>query len=67
MKSTPFHVIAGVQYEIEDTQNQPLKIAQWFHRYYSHIETDSDVQKKIIAASSKDGFYETPERIYVVS
>lgn len=67
MKSTPFHVIAGVQYEMEDTQNQSLKIAQWFHRYYSHVETDKEVQKKVIGGSAKEGYYETPERIYVVS
>ena len=67
MKSTPFHIIAGVQYEMEETSNQPLKIAQWFHHYYSHVETDAELQKKVIAESVKEGFYETPERIYVVS
>ncbi len=61
-----FHVIAGVEYEIENVTDQPTRIAQWFHRHYAHTETRPKVEKEIKTLAKKNGYYEVDDRIYVL-
>lgn len=65
-KRQPFHVIAGVEYEMESIKDRPAHIAQWFYRHHAHVETRPKVEKEMKELAEKEGYYEVDDRIYVL-
>ena len=65
-KTRPFHVIAGVQYDMEEVADKSFEIADWFHTYYSHLEGNTKRREKITDLAAPNGFHEEGNRIYVL-